>query len=80
MRLRRTAYEICVIDTSVAVAPRITATLSPLAQLTYSMAFAGSMGEVVRLAVGLEPMAKWQCAAEPFASRSMVTPVATAVD
>ena len=67
-------------DTSVAVAPRITATLSPEAQVTYSMAFAGNIGEAVRLAVGLAPMAKWQCAAEPFAKRSMVTPVATAVD
>ena len=65
---------------SVAVALRITATLSPEAQATYSMAFAGSIGEVVMLAVGLEPMAKWQCAAEPLARRSMVTPVATAVD
>lgn len=45
---------------SVAVAPRITATLSPPTQVTYSTAPAGSIGDVVTLAVGLEPIAKWQ--------------------
>ena len=63
-----------------AVALRITATLSPGEQATYSMQLVGSMGEVVMLAVGLEPMAKWQCAPPPFASLSIVTPAPTAVD
>ena len=58
----------------------MTATLSPEAQATYSTALAGSMGEVVMLAVGLEPMAKCKCTPELLASRSMVTPAATAVD
>ena len=44
------------------------------------MQLVGSIGDVVMLAVGLEPMAKWQCAPPPFASRSMVTPAPTAVD
>ena len=63
-----------------AVALRITATLSPGEQATYSMQLVGSIAEVVMLAVGLLPIAKWQCAPPPFARRSMVTPAPTAVD